>query len=278
MDYRGHLSWEDKTALFGAYLVDRGVQSSTLRSYFSAIKFILRQDGYIWNDKQFLLKSLTRGCKLENDRLKVRLPIQKGLFELLLFEINRYYNSNPQPYLEAMYQALFCLAYYGMLRVGELTFSPHCLKARNINVAGNKDKIQVVLYTSKTHDQASKPQKIYISGIEEELTKSGGISTRSDRIFCPIAIVLKFMHIRGHYEWDEDQFFIFADGSTVKPDHFRNFLRLLLGRLGLDAALYDVHSFRIERTCDLEKYGYSVDQIKAMGRWKSNAVYRYLKN
>ena len=38
-------SWEQRTALFGAYLVDNGVQSSTLKSYFSAIKHVLRQDG-----------------------------------------------------------------------------------------------------------------------------------------------------------------------------------------------------------------------------------------
>ena len=39
--------WEQKTALFGAYLVENGVQSSTLKSYLSAIKYILKLDGYI---------------------------------------------------------------------------------------------------------------------------------------------------------------------------------------------------------------------------------------
>ena len=61
------LSWEQKTALFGAYLVDAGVQFSTLKSYFSAIKFILRQDGYEWDDKTLmitLLTSLVKGCKM----------------------------------------------------------------------------------------------------------------------------------------------------------------------------------------------------------------------
>ena len=43
LDYRGYLSWEEKTALFGAFLVDGGVQSSTLKSYFSAIKYILNR-------------------------------------------------------------------------------------------------------------------------------------------------------------------------------------------------------------------------------------------
>ena len=86
------------------------------------------------------------------------------------------------------------------------------------------------------------------------------------------------MHIRGPYRTEADQFFVFSDCSPVKPQNFRVILRQLLQRLGLDSELYDVHSFRIGRTSDLEKFGYSIDQIKAMGRWKSNAVYRYLKN
>ena len=165
LDCRGrNLSWEEKTALFGAYLVDGGVQSSTLKSYFSAIKHVLRQDGYIWDDKKALLSSLVKGCKLENDKVKIRLPIQKGLLEMMLFEIERLYQvENQQPYLEQMYKALFCLGYYGMLRVGEMSYSQHVLKACNIHVGGNKDKIMVVLYTSKTHGEESGPQKIKIS-------------------------------------------------------------------------------------------------------------------
>ena len=67
-----NMSWEQKTALFGAYLVDNGVQSTTLKSYFSAIKHVLKQDGYEWNDKKALLSSLVRGCKLQNDAVKIR--------------------------------------------------------------------------------------------------------------------------------------------------------------------------------------------------------------
>ena len=77
---------------------------------------------------------------------------------------------------------------------------------------------------------------------------------------------------------DDNQLFVFSDGTPIKPCHVRSLLRTLLNDLNLNSLLYDVHSFRIGRTCDLEKFGYSVDQIKSMGRWKSNAVYRYLKN
>ena len=85
------------------------------------------------------------------------------------------------------------------------------------------------------------------------------------------------MGIRGDYVEDDEQFFIFSDGNPVQPCHLRNMLRLLLNRLGLNSTLYDVHSFRAGRTVDLYKLGYSIEKIKVMGRWRSNAVYKYLK-
>ena len=99
------LSWEEKTALFGAYLVDGGVQSSTLKSYFSAIKHILKQDGYQWDDRKVALSSLVKGCQIENDTVKIRLPIQKGLLDTLLFEIERLFSA--QPYLEILYKTVW---------------------------------------------------------------------------------------------------------------------------------------------------------------------------
>ena len=272
IDYKHNISWKDKTALFGTYLVDKGVQSSTLKSYFSAIKHVLRLDGYKWDDDKMILSSLVRGCKLENDKVKVRLPIQKGLLEMILFEVQRMYSSDSQqPYLEHMYKALFCLAYYGMMRVGELTYSPHVLKASNIHVGNNKEKILIVLYSSKTHGKESRPQRIKISAAPTSNV------IRNKRFFCPFKAVLNFMSLRGNYEEDDEQFFIFADKSKVKPHHVRSVLRNLLDRMNLDGQLYDVHSYRIGRTSDLSKFGYSVEQIKAMGRWKSNAVYRYIR-
>ena len=278
LDYRHHLSWEEKTALFGAYLIDGGIQSSTLKSYFSAIKHTLKLDGYEWDDRKVLLSSLVRSCKLENDRVKTRLPIQKGLLELLLFELDRHFcRDSQQPYLNMLYRTMFCLAYYGMLRVGEITDSPHNVKACNIHVGDNKDKIQIVLYTSKTHGVESRPQKVKISAVEQYMSKQG-MAKIQPRIFCPIKAVITYMSKRGAYLANEEAFFIMADRSPVKANQFRAVLRLLLDRLGLDSMLYDVHSFRSGRTCDLYKYGYSVEQIKILGRWKSNAVYRYLKS
>ena len=93
--------------------------------------------------------------------MKTRFPIQIGFLEILLFEINRSFSQ--QPYLSCLYKAMFALAYYGLLRIREITDSDHIIKANDFHIGSNKNKIRVLLYTSKTHGEESPPQKVKIS-------------------------------------------------------------------------------------------------------------------
>ena len=177
-------TWEDRATLFVCHMVDKGMQSSSIKSYISAIKKILIDDGYEWKDEKILLTALTKACKLINDRVITRLPIKCGLLELILFELQRYLDK--QHYLLCMYQALFALGYYGLMRVSELTKSDHVIKACNIHIAKNKDKILIVLHSSKTHSKANRPQKIKITSNRCERT--GSYFTQE---LLPVQIVAK---------------------------------------------------------------------------------------
>ena len=220
-----------------------------------------------------LLDSLIRACKLQNDVLKCRLPIQKGLLELILFELKRIFPQ--QLYLRMMYEAMFCLAYYGLLRVGELTQGEHPVKAKDIHMGKNKDKILLVLYTSKTHTKAQFPQKVKIEALSEQLKHR---KEPNYKFFCPFLAVRNFITIRGGFVQENENFFVFKDKSIVTPVHMRNTLRKCIENLNLDPSVYDTHSMRAGRSVDLARNGTSVSRIMEMGRWSSNAVYKYLKN
>ena len=56
--------WEDSTTLFIGYLIKKGIQSGTIKSYVSAIKKTLVTDGYDWDDKLVLVRSLVKACGL----------------------------------------------------------------------------------------------------------------------------------------------------------------------------------------------------------------------
>ena len=108
-------SWEDRIVLFIGYLVDCNKQSSTVKSYLSAIRAALKDDGIKLNEDLFLVSSLNRSCKYRNDRIRTRLPLQKGMLIMLLRETENYYNERNQPYLKDLYRAIFSTMYFGLL-------------------------------------------------------------------------------------------------------------------------------------------------------------------
>ena len=151
-------SWEERTALFCVHLTQKRTKSTTVRSYVSAIKSMLIDDKYRWNNDEVLLNSLIRSCKNTNDFMTTKLPSQCKLMELILFEVERKFEAENQPFLNILYEAIFIVSYYGLFRIGEVTKSPtanHTIKAKNVHVATNKDKILFVLYTSKTRSRIS---------------------------------------------------------------------------------------------------------------------------
>ena len=259
-------SWEERTALFGAFLFKEGLQSQMIKLYFSAIKATLIDNDYDWDDDKVILTSLVRASKLVNDRFLVRLPIYKGLLELLLFEIECMYET--QPFLEALYKAFFLISYYGMFRVGELALGPHTLKAKDVHIAQNKDKILFVLYSSNIHHEGMRPQKIKITAVQ----------TKNDNaFFCPFRASRNYLAVRGSYSADTDPFFIFTDHSPVNPQQVCRVLKNTLAAINLNPNLYNLHSLRIRRTSDMFRQGYSIEQTKIAGHWKSNSVYRYIR-
>ena len=62
-------TWEQRLILFTGFLVDNKLKSTTVKTYISAIRTILREVNIKLCENNFLLNSLTRACKLKNDSL-----------------------------------------------------------------------------------------------------------------------------------------------------------------------------------------------------------------
>ena len=155
-----------------------------------------------------------------------------------------------------MYLVIFSLAYYGMLRIGELGLGAHTVKACDVNIGMNKDKILLVLRTSKTHGLESKPQKIKI--------KRNG--NPIERFTCPFKLACNYMTARRGFITHKEHFVIFADGSPVPTEQLRKVLKTAIDKIGLQAELYNLHSLRAGRSVDMLKAGYSLSWICEAGR------------
>ena len=137
------LAWEDRIILFVAYLSDSGKKASTIKSYISAVKAVLQIDGWKINMDAVLIKSLTKACSLRDNKINTRLPVQKGMLNTLLRTTVKHFAE--QPYLQQLYLTMFITVYFGLFRVGELTQTPHVVKARDVHIAKNKNKLLFIL-------------------------------------------------------------------------------------------------------------------------------------
>ena len=218
------------------------------------------------NPDKYLLASLTKGCKLVNDKVRARIPVQKPMLMVMIKKLNILFGN--QPYLLHLYRALFITTYYGMFRIGELTLGPHTVKAVDVHIADNKDKMMFVLHTSKTHWKNVRPQTIKINGVGNK-DKDNGWN------YWPFTLLRNYIKFRKSFKSKEEPFFFFQDRSPVKPGHYRAVFTKIIKMMSLKNQLYSVHCFRSGRACDLLAIGISVETIKKLGCWKSNAVYVY---
>ena len=263
-------------------MIQQKRKSSTIKSYISAIKAVLKDDGEELNENVYLINALTKACRLNNDIVQTRLPIRKNLIKLLVNQIPKLF-ARPQPFLTLLYQTLLVTAYYGLFRIGEVTHSQHVILAKDVHIAQNKKKLMFVLHSSKTHWYDVKPQIVKISSTEQNnitpKTNKGRKKKKSlgkDNL-CPFTLLQAYIQRRGTRKNDKEQFFIFSDGSPVLPRHARDILKEAIIGIGLDPELYEFHGIRGGRATDLAAMNVDLGTIKILGRWTSGAVFKSLK-
>ena len=259
LDYRPQ-EWEDRLTLFVGYLIHKKHQSSTVKSYISAIKAMLKEDNVKISEDQYLLASLTKVCRIHNDQIQTRLPIKKGLLSILLSQTDTHFTRANQPYLQLMFKTIFITMYYGLLRVSEVSTGGHPILAGDVHIGTNKRKFLLVLHTSKTHGKNMKPQLVKISATK--MTKQ--MKNSQLTLPCPFELLRSYAKYRGNFRHDTDAFFVLSDGTPVSPKQLRDCLRMIVKDAGFDASLYSMHSLRIGRTYDLFKLGLTVETIKKL--------------
>ena len=216
------------------------------------------------------MTSLTRACRLVNDKVITKLPIRKSMLHVLLNELQDVFST--QPFLCKLYRALFSTAYFGLFHVGEITTGSHPVLA-----------ILFVLRLSKTHGAYTRPQTVKITSrrLERQNSELDVITNKeleTDRKYCPYIILNEYLEVRGPFNDQKEPFFVFSDHSPVTPQQMRKCLKETLRLAGFNEQFYGTARFRSGRASDLLIIcKLSVSSIKKIGRWSSNAVYRYLK-
>ena len=93
--------------------------------------------------------------------------------------------------------------------------------------------------------------------------------------FCPVNALFHYCKVRGNHP---GPLFCNGDQSPISVSQFNFALQQYLSYCGLDLSRYKSHRFRIGGACHAADRGYSDGQIRALGRWKTDAFKVYLRS
>ena len=236
LDYKPD-NWEDTLTLFIGFLIDQKKKASTINSYVSAIKKVLHQHKIKMKEDRSLLSAIIRASKIKNDIVMTRLPIQKPLIKVIWVKLQEIFDQ--QQYLLILYRAIFCITYFGLLRIGQVTKSPHVILARDVTIGTNKEKIRLLLRSSKTHRKHQKPQVI-------KFKKERSSNRRKSQtvLICPYRALKAYTDIRPTCKSKNEQLCIFGDRSPVKAQQLRAVLKQCIVKNGMNPKYHVFHGIR----------------------------------
>lgn len=246
---------------FVSYLHLKKQAPSTVATHLSAIAYIHKLHNFPDPTQTFIVREVQLGGRRLHHQSDTRQPITKFILHQLYYAVP-HLSSNS--YMCALYQSLFLLAFHGFLRVGEVTATPstskHTLTIDQVHISYQHllPGSITITFNSFKHSKGL-PRKLSILSHPDP---------------CPVKALINYLHFRGYLP---GLLFVNPSKYPLTPYQFTTFLRTVLKYIGQDPAKFNTHSFRIGAATHAAMLGFSALQIKAMGRWQSDAYLKYLR-
>lgn len=249
-------------SLFLCFCFEVGYSPSTIATFISGISTFHKIHSWEDPSSAFIIRKLLEGCRRLRKHHDIRAPITESILSKISqilpnicfssFEVN-------------LFRAAFFLAYYGLLRVSEIVLThpkqaDRALLFSDIHIEEGSKALLVTIRISKTN-QSGPPTKLRIPA-------------SNNQHLCCVSSIQQYLNLRPA---GSPYFFVHCNGMPLTRSQFSGVLAKTVRYLGLPSQLYPSHSFRIGRATELAAQGISSDRIKAMGRWKSNVVERYIR-
>ena len=245
---------------FIAYLSFQGYAESTARAYVASIGYECKIRGLDDSTNRFVVSKVLEGFKRLKSKGDTRLPITEKVLARLIDTLDAVCSSF---YEAKLYKAAYTLAFFAFLRVGEFALSKGnnlhtILRVSDVSLLNNQ--LTLCLRCSKT-DQLGR-------GITIVLNRHGSS-------ICPVQAMANFLQIRPQFM---GPLFCHFGGKPLTRYQFSAVLDKAIIAIGLDNKYYKSHSFRIGAASAAADRGFSDDDIKMAGRWKSSAFKTYIRS
>lgn len=231
-----------------------GLAYSSILSRISAINFIHRAHGWTPPSVSFLVSKALAGVRnLRGSSISTRAPVTPDILARLIHALDGFHLS---PRERALYRAMFLLAFYAFLRVGEMCALKHTLPFANARLC---QRFVALTFTSYKFSTPRAPSIF--------------IPTRPPPL-CPVRALHEFFSLRGSAPGP-----LFSDdnGLPLSSRLFGAILRDACMQADLSDCRITPHSFRIGAATAAAAIGIPKETIQRMGRWTSRAFIRYIK-
>lgn len=257
----------DHIVHFIAYLSAKNQAPATIRTYISGLSYRHKIHGLSDATKSFIVTKLLEGVTRSSQHRDTRAPITFNILVQIIQALDHVCESSYEVFL---FRAAFSLAFYGFLRVGELTskslksLDPRPLRLGDIDIetrSGHK-QVKMTIRQSKT-DQVGQSTTLYLLG-------TGGPT-------CPVTSLSKFLAVRHQNSSVDSQLLVHFDGNPLTRYQFSTILGKTLKFCNINKGHFRSHSFRIGAATEAAMRGIPDTVIKQWGRWKSGAYTSYIR-
>ncbi len=252
----------DTLCLYIEYLFEKGWKHNTIQCNLTGIAHGLKIRQLPDFTKYYIVSMLMKGVKNLTFAPDVRLPFTEDHLKTIIQIIRK---GVKDIFLKHLYVALFSWAFYACLRSSEYTeckYNDHTLQLEDIHRINEKQRgAYRIRFRTFKHSPANFPDLI--------------LYQTDDLDSCPVNSMDVYLALRPTTE-PNTPLFIDTKGAVSRQTVGQN-LKKVLVHMGLSTTRYQLHSFRIGRATAWAQDGYSILQIKSMGRWFSDAFSKYIR-
>ena len=260
--FTGTASFPASTAqvmCFVAYLFENGYSPSSIATHISAIAYAHKLLGAPDPTDQFIIRKLVVGATRLTSKPDSRLPITPPILTKLCTILH---NMNYSYYQQTMFKAIFTLAFFAFLRIGEIAVSSgtkpnYVVQIEDVLILPSGIQLQMHNYK---HSVTRHPATMHIQ--------------RQPPPICPVQALISYIKLRGTAR---GPLFCFPDLRPLSKVLINSNLSLVLQAAGLNPKLFKGHSFRIGAATYAASQGHTTTQIQQMGRWHSSAFQKYVR-
>ncbi len=261
---------EDALCHFAATLAEEGLRHRTIKSYMAGVRHLHISEGHgdPFSGGLHRLHYVLRGVKRAEGLAGVTKRERRPITPELLHKIKGVWDPRAHETDVMMLWAACCLAYFGFMRIGELTvpseegYDPSSHLSWGDVLVDNPacpSRLEVRIKASKT-DPFRLGVSLFIGRVASDL--------------CPVSAMLAYLVARGK---GEGPLFGFSDGRPLTRQRLVSAVKDALDKAGVDPGHYSGHSFRIGAATTAAARGLEDSTVRTLGRWKSLAYLDYIK-